>query len=117
MKGHIEEYQIIKYRGKPAFVLVPYDEFLEKFKKEETQEEVTIPHEVVGMVIKNNWNLLRAWRKYKGLTQKELAEKVGISQSALSQLERKENLRRTKTLEKIAKVLGLNVEQLLDIED
>ncbi|WP_456370094.1 helix-turn-helix domain-containing protein [Thermodesulfatator atlanticus] len=109
MNERIDKYQIIKYRGKPLYVLVPYDEFLRLIEK----EEATIPHEVVGLAIKNGWNLLKAWRKYLGLTQKELAKRAGVTQAAISQLERSEN-HRTETLEKIAKAMGLKVEQLID---
>ncbi len=115
MKELTSKYQIIRHGGKPLFVLVPYDEFL-NLVKEQKRKEPTIPHEVVGMVVKNGWSLLKAWRKYLGLTQKELAEKVGISQSALSQLERKQN-HRNKTLEKIAEAMGLEVELLIDKDD
>jgi len=113
MNELINKYQVIKHESKPLFVLVPYDEFLRLVKKE---EELTIPHEVVGFVVKNGWNLLKAWRKYLGLTQKELAERAGITQSALSQLEKRKN-HRTETLEKLAKAMGLNVEQLIDEEN
>jgi len=102
MSEIINKCQVIKYEGKPLFVLVPYDEFLRLVKKE---KEPTIPHEVVGFVVKKGWNLLKAWRKYLGLTQKELARRVGITQSALSQLEKRKN-HRTETLEKLARGHG-----------
>lgn len=73
----------------------------------------TIPHEVVGLVIKNNWNLLKAWRKHLNLSQKQLAEKAGISQPALSQMERGNNLRNG-TVEKLAGALGISPDQLVD---
>ncbi len=110
MKGLTAKYQVIKHEGKPLFVLVPYDEFLKLMGQE---EEPTIPHEVVGLVVKHGWNLLKAWRKYLGLTQKELAERAGVTQSAISQLERSRN-HHTETLEKLARAMGLRVEQLVD---
>ena len=71
MSEIINKYQVIKYEGKPLFVLVPYDEFLRLVKKE---KEPTIPHEVVGFVVKKGWNLLKAWRKYLGLLKKSWQE-------------------------------------------
>jgi DNA-binding XRE family transcriptional regulator len=101
--------QFIEFNGKPAFAVIPYDVYLKLFR-----EEATIPHEVVGLVIKRDMNLVKAWRTYLGLTQTEVAEKAQISQAALSQMERKENKLRTGTLEKLADAMGLTEEQLRD---
>lgn len=102
--------QIIEMDGKPAFAVIPYDEYLKLFPI----EEATIPHEVVGLVLKKDMNLVKAWRTYLGLTQAEVARKANISQAALSQMERKENKLRTGTLEKLADAMGLTEEQLRD---
>ena len=104
--------QIIKQNGKPAFAVIPYEDFV-KLTGVEENEEPTIPHAVVGLVIKNNWNLVKAWRKYLKISQKTLAVKAGISQPALSQMENSDNLR-THTIEKLAKAMGLTPEQLVD---
>lgn len=114
MSVPMPEVQIIRKNGVPLFAVLPYDEFLRLIEKEDIDNASTIPHEVVGLIIKNGWNLLKAWRKYLGLTQKEVAKRAGISQAALSQMEKSDNLR-TDTLEKLAKALGLKIEQLNDI--
>jgi len=102
--------QIIKQDGKPAFVVIPYHEYLKMLP----EDEITVPHEVVELVIRRNMNLVKAWRTYLGLTQAEVAKRAGISQAALSQMERRENSLRTATLEKLAKAMGLHAEQLRD---
>lgn len=102
--------QIIEQNGKPAFAVIPYDEYLKLLP----DEDVTIPHEVVGLVVKKGMNLVKAWRAYLGKTQTEVAKKAGISQAALSQMEKSENKLRTATLEKLAHVMDLSVEQLKD---
>jgi DNA-binding XRE family transcriptional regulator len=102
--------QYIEQNGKPVFAVIPYDEYL----KLVPSEEVTIPHEVVGMVIKKGMNLVKAWRIHLGLTQSEIAKKAGITQAAFSQMENTENTLRTATLEKLAKAMNLTVEQLKD---
>jgi len=102
--------QIIEQNGKPAFAVIPYDEYLKLLP----DEDVTIPHEVVGLVVKKGMNLVKAWRAYLGMTQTEVAKKAGISQAALSQMEKSENKLRTATLEKLARVMDLSVEQLKD---
>jgi len=102
--------QIIKQDGRPAFVVIPYHEYLRMLP----EDEITVPHEVVELVTRRNMNLVKAWRTYLGLTQAEIAKRAGISQAALSQMEKRENRLRTATLEKLAKALGLHVEQLRD---
>ena len=71
-----------------------------------------IPHEVVGLTIKKGYTLVRAWREYLGLTQKEVAKRMGITQAALSQMEAGEKRLRKATLEKLAAAMGISVEQL-----
>ena len=78
------------------------------------EEEATVPHEVVGLVVKKGMNLVRAWRTHLGLTQREVAKRAGISQAALSQMEKSTNGLRTATLEKLALAMGLSTEQLQD---
>ena len=102
--------QIIEQNGKPAFAVIPYDEYLKLLP----DEDVTIPHEVVGLVVKKGMNLVKAWRAYLGMTQTEVVKKAGISQAALSQMEKSENKLRTATLEKLARVMDLSVGQLKD---
>ena len=102
--------QFIEQSGKPVFVVIPYEEYLRLL----APEEVTIPHEVVGLVVKKGMNLVKAWRTHLGMTQIEVASKAGMSQAALSQMEKSENDLRTATLEKLAAAMGLSVEQLKD---
>ena len=105
--------QIIKQNGHPAFVVIPYDEYVKVFPERTwVPEGDLIPHEVVGLTIKKGFTLVRAWREYLGLTQKEVAEKIGITQAALSQMESGEKRLRKATLAKLAKALGLGVEQV-----
>ena len=70
------------------------------------------PDSVVRMHILEEMSLPRAWREYKGLTQAQVAEKLGISQPAMAQMERPEANLRKKTLTKLSHVLGITVEQL-----
>jgi DNA-binding XRE family transcriptional regulator len=111
MNVHTNNIQIISQDGKPAFAVIPYDDYLQLANQ--TRQEATIPHEVVGMLVEKEWNLVKAWRKYLGISQKVLAKKAGISQPALSQMERSDNLRDT-TLEKLALAMGLKPELLVD---
>ncbi len=111
MSAHTNNVQIIKQDGKPVFAVIPFAEYLELTGQQ--KERQTIPHEVAGLVVKNNWNLVKAWRRYLGTSQKNLARNAGISQPALSQMERSNNLRGS-TIEKLATALGINAELLID---
>ena len=71
-----------------------------------------IPHEVVGLTVKKGSPLVRAWREYLRLTQEEVADRMGISQAALSQVEAGGKRLRKATLEKPAAAMGIRIEQL-----
>ena len=109
--GTLTDVQIIKKGGKPAFAVIPYEEYLRLLPKDADE---TVPHEVVGLVIKKGMNLVKAWRTHLGLTQREVAKRAGISQAALSQMEKSTNELRTATLEKLARAMGISAEQLQD---
>ena len=109
--GTLTDVQIIKKDGKPAFAVIPYEEYLRLLPKDEDE---TVPHEVIGIVIKKGMNLVKAWRTHLGLTQREVAKQAGISQAALSQMEKSTNELRTATLEKLARAMGISAEQLRD---
>ncbi|HIF03045.1 MAG TPA: XRE family transcriptional regulator [Nitrospinaceae bacterium] len=102
------DFQVIEENGKPAFAVIPYKEFLRL-----VEPEPTIPHEVVSMTIREELSLITAWRKYMGLSQVEVAKRMGITQAALSQIEHAER-NKPKTLKQIAKALDLTIEQLHD---
>jgi len=114
MNAHtLTNVQVINRNGKPEYAVVPYIEYLRLLDKAEDSTAL-IPHEVVERVIEKEFNLLKAWRKHLGLTQKEVAKKAGITQSALSQMERMETNHRTATLEKLARAMGIEASQLID---
>jgi DNA-binding XRE family transcriptional regulator len=104
--------QIIKQGNKPMFAVIPYDEYL-ALTRGGSADDALIPQAVVELVVKNNWNLLKAWRKHLGMSQKELAAKASISQPALSQMENSDN-HQDATIEKLAAAMGLKPEQLVD---
>jgi predicted transcriptional regulator len=92
--------------GKPAFVVIPYDDYV----AEHTAERDLIPHDVVSRTV-DGATPARAWREHLGLTQTEVAARMGISQSAYAQQEGSERLRKA-SREKIAAALGIAAAQL-----
>ena len=87
--------------------MVPYAEYLSLTKN----RAPTIPNAVVGKVVNKDMTPIRAWREHLGLTQSEVAQRLGVSQSAYAQQEARGNLRKA-TREKIAEALGIEPEQL-----
>lgn len=90
--------------GKPAFVVIPYDEY----KKSLTVD--TIPHEVVSATV-DGATPVRAWREYLGLSQSDVAERLGIAPSSYARQETSA-LPSRPVVEKIAAALGITFEQL-----
>ncbi|PTN34497.1 helix-turn-helix domain-containing protein [Desulfonatronum sp. SC1] len=113
--------QTIYQQGVPAFVVIPFQDFVREHphvakalacQKPRIPEGDAIPHEVVDLHVEKNIPLVRAWREYLGLTQNEVAARAGVTQAALSQMESGENKLRKASREKLAKAMGLNVEQV-----
>lgn len=93
--------------GKPAYVVIPYADYVEQYARDKD----LVPHEVARRVLVDDVPPLRAWREYLGLTQAEVAERLGISQPAYAQQEGKPSIRKS-TRDKIAAALGITVAQL-----
>lgn len=99
---------ILDSQGKPAFVVVPYEDFR---RMNGGYTPGTIPNEVVNAAFDNDWSPSKAWREHLRLTQAEIAQRMGISQSAYAQMELS-NRPRKATLTKIANAMGLTLEQI-----
>ncbi|MBV8666982.1 MAG: helix-turn-helix transcriptional regulator [Burkholderiaceae bacterium] len=92
--------------GKPAYVVMPYAEFIKTYARERD----LIPHEVVSATV-DGATPVRAWREYLKLTQAEVAGRLGISQPSYAKQEGSESLRPA-TMKKIAVALGISADQL-----
>ena len=113
------------YKGQqPAFVVLPiqeYHELLEKVQDFQDIQEVkkhieeggeTFPMEVV-LALSKGQNPIKVYRKYRGLSQTSLASKLKISKQYISQLESGERHGTTKVLKEIAKILNLDLEDIV----
>lgn len=58
-------------------------------------------------------NRIKAVRKEKGVTQKELARRLGVSQSRVSRLEDPDHRPTVRMYERVAKALGIGVAELI----
>lgn len=92
--------------GRPAFVVLPYADYIASRPRDDL-----VPNEVVGYMVKEGMTAIAAWRKHLDLTQAEVAQRLGISQSAYAQQETAERPRKA-TREKIAQALGIPAQSL-----
>ncbi len=110
--------------GEAQFVILPIDEYRrlidddndsewEDIPSETTEfDNVTIPHEIVKIMSEKEVSAIAAWRIYRGLTQAQAAEKAGISQAALSQIEKVGTRPQAKTREQFAAIYDCLPNQL-----
>ena len=98
-------------QGQPQFVVMPYAQYLNLSGNKAIDIEAGVPNEVVNMVFDNDYSPVQAWREYLKLSQVEVARRIGISQSAYSQYEKSQKLRKA-TRVKIANALDIKAELL-----
>lgn len=60
--------------------------------------------------------IISTLRKEKGMTQKELADKLGITDKAVSKWERDVSFPDTATIPKLAEILEVSVEELMNVK-
>ena len=102
--------QVIKKKHKADYVIIPYNEFLEYADEDlidaaYIQEVLSDP--IDGKIIEFNFedyvnNPVHLDRLRAGLSQKELAEKMNVSQAYISKLEKMETVS-AKALKKVSK--------------
>ena len=61
-------------------------------------------------------NMVAALRKEKGMTQLELAEKMGVTDKAVSKWERDLSFPDVSSIPKLAEILGVSVDELMQIK-
>ena len=77
---------------------------------------VVLPAEVSARVLKGE-GLLRSLRNWRGMTQAEVAEKAGLTQGYLSDLEARKREGTPATLRKIAEAMGVDPRMLVDARE
>lgn len=113
VKPIVEGVQVIKHGHQPMFAVVPYQQWQHMYKGLIflTAKNLSIPTAVVSKVFRHQITPIRAWREYLGMTQQAVADALGISQAAYSQLERRAS-HQAGTLVQVALALGLTVQQI-----
>lgn len=105
---------VVTNNGAVTHVLVPVDEYEALIAGTEKTGWTRIPAAVAEMAL--DVSPLRAWREYKRMTQQQMAERMGISRPAYTQMEQSEKPHRA-TLEKAAEIFGIDVAQLVELYD
>lgn len=124
-----ENIQLIERDGKPEWAVLPYDEYLKLLEQAEMLEDIRdydiakaelengedelIPSEVVEALLDGE-NPIKVWREYRGLTQQQLADAVGISKPYLSQIETGKRKGTVDILSAIAKALNVSLDDLYE---
>lgn len=75
-------------------------------------EEKLMPAAIVDRLVAGE-NAIRVWREHRGLSASSLAEKAGIAQAFLSQIETGKRDGTVTTLKKIADALSVKVDDLI----
>ena len=120
--------QVIEREGKPEWAILPYEEFLQLMEQAEmlqdisdydqivkavaTGEEETVPAELAYALMEGE-NPVKAWREYRSLSQKQLADMADISIPFLSQIESGKRKASTKIMARLAKALRVLIDDLV----
>ncbi len=116
--------QIIEKDGKRLFAVIPWQQYERLCDAAEMAEDVRLydealardqerfPLELVDRLLGDE-NAVKVLREYRGLTQRELAAKVGINTAYLSQIESGKRGGSTKVLRAIANALDVDLDDIV----
>ena len=113
-------------QGNPVFAIIPWRTFQlvstliseislsdeEIYDSAKRSEEESLPIEVANRLLAEE-SAVKVFRNYRGLTQKQLAQKVGIHPVYVSQIETGKRTGSAKTLARIAEVLNIDIDELI----
>lgn len=102
------DYDIIHIAGKPH-VLVPLHEFAQIKAGPQDRE---IPAAILEQLAIAQENPIKILRKYRGLTQEELATAAGLSRPYLTEIETGRKEGSIRSLKAIAQALNVSLERL-----
>ena len=117
---------ILDEKGQPAYAVIPWrlykrlsdldsdldlsDE--ELYDSAKSADEESFPIDVVDRLLAGE-NAVKVYRVHRGITQKQLAQEVGINTVYLSQIETGRRTGSTQTLAKLAKSLNVDLGDLI----
>ena len=89
-------------------------EALEVKNKAKSGEEDLIPSNVIDEIYDKNTNRLIAYRKFRGLSQQQLADKAKVSKSTIAKIESGESKGSIAVFKKLSMVLKVDADLLHD---
>ncbi len=120
--------QIIEKDGREMFAVVPIEAWRELLEKAEMLEDVAaydraetalaggeeelVPQELVDRLVAGE-HPVKVWREYRGLTQRDLAERSGLRQSYVAQIERGHRRGTVDAYRRLAETLGVEIDDLV----
>ncbi|MCH9051950.1 MAG: helix-turn-helix transcriptional regulator [Proteobacteria bacterium] len=121
----MNEVQIISKDGEPEWAILPYAEYQRLRALDENAHDLSaalrvlddeseewLPFELTERVLDGEI-LVRVWREHRGLAQKALADKAGLSQAYVSDIETGKQDGSVKALRALAEALGVGLDDLL----
>jgi DNA-binding XRE family transcriptional regulator len=116
--------QIIEKDGEPVFAVIPYAEWLQIEAMMEAVEDIRLydeararggeqfPRTVMDSILAGE-HPIKVYREHRRLTQRELAERLGVAPLYLSQIETGRRRGSTNLLRKIARTLSVTLDLLV----
>lgn len=104
----IDEYERLVAAAEMADDILAYDRIKSRDRDDDHE---TIPSQVVNRLVDGE-NPIRVWREFRDLTQQQLAEHIGITESALQQFESGVQEVPVKTLSRIANALHIMIDDI-----
>jgi DNA-binding XRE family transcriptional regulator len=104
------KYDLLHIQGKP-YVLVPLHDYRDMTTSGENK---TLPEDVLDQLSAKQDHPLKVLRKYRGMTQADLAKKSGISRPYLTEIETGKKDGSLRAMKALAQALDVNVGDLAD---
>ena len=102
------QYDLLHIQGKP-YVLVPLHDYRQLTGE---SSESNLPDEVLDALSARVHNPVKILRKHRGLTQKDLAGRAGISRPYLTEIETGKKDGSIRAMRALAKVLDVHIGML-----
>ncbi len=103
------KYDLLHIQGKP-YVLVPLHDY--RAMSTSKNEESPLPPAILDQLAANQSSAVKILRNYRGLTQKDLAERARISRPYLTEIETGKKDGSIRAIKSLAEALNVGIEIL-----
>ncbi len=121
--------QILEKNGEEVFAVVPIELWRELLEKAEALDDIRahddaadalarggeelLPAEIAERLAQGG-NPVKVWREYRGLTQRELADKAGLAQAYIAQIETGRRKGTVDVYKRLAEALRVDIDDLVE---